>query len=172
MEMYKGNLVGTGKTAEEYKDIEFIEGYEELLDEVSALWERLNEHHKSNSIHFKEKYDKFTFEDRRKGFLEKAKEAKLKIYLAKDKSTDTFIGYSICTITKDLIGELESLYVEAAYRKYGLGDKLITSALSWMKENHTKSITIGVAAGNEQAFKFYERYGFYPSVTLLKEKNI
>lgn len=47
------------------KSIEYIIGSKELLNCVESLWKKLNNHHLENSIHFKEKFEKFNFKIRR-----------------------------------------------------------------------------------------------------------
>jgi ribosomal protein S18 acetylase RimI-like enzyme len=42
-------------------------------------------------------------------------------------------------------------------------------SIEWIKNNGGSKIIIGVAAGNENAFNFYARYGFYPKVTILEQ---
>jgi ribosomal protein S18 acetylase RimI-like enzyme len=41
--------------------------------------------------------------------------------------------------------------------------------LAWMDENGTVTKIVEVAAGNEQAFGFYNRYGFFTRKTVLKQ---
>lgn len=147
-------------------DVEYIQGDVELLHEVGSLWEKLNEHHKNNSKHFKEKYSKFTFKDRKKGLIKKSANGKLKVCMAKIENE--IVGYCISSINDENVGEIESIYVEPKFRSFRIGDKLITSSLKWMDESKVSSKIIGVSAGNEKVFGFYERYGFYPSVTILK----
>jgi diamine N-acetyltransferase len=39
-----------------------------------------------------------------------------------------------------------------------------------MDEHGAERKIIGVAVGNEEAFGFYEKFGFYPRVTILRQK--
>ena len=43
-------------------------------------------------------------------------------------------------------------------------------ALAWMDEKGAVKKVVAVAAGNEQAFNFYERYGFVPRKTVLEQQ--
>ncbi|MGK0467383.1 GNAT family N-acetyltransferase [Clostridium sp.] len=78
-----------------------------------------------------------------------------------DKEKAVYIGYCINSINKDLIAEIESLFIEKNYRKYGLGDKLMNRSLEWLNSNQVKIKIIEVAEGNENVLKFYKKYGFY-----------
>lgn len=64
------------------KRIAYIEGKEELLEEIGFLWERLNEIHKAKSKYFSKKFDSFTFEKRRVGLIEKGKNGDIKVIAA------------------------------------------------------------------------------------------
>ncbi|MEW9097047.1 MAG: GNAT family N-acetyltransferase [Clostridiaceae bacterium] len=152
------------------KNIKYIIGEEELLDSIQCLWEELNQHHEEKSLYFKEVYSINIFENRKKGLLEKSQGGKLRVHLAKDISMNKIIGYCVSSITDDGIGEVDSIFVQKEYRKLNVGDCLMSSALSWMKENKVKSKIIGVVSGNEEALGFYKKYNFYPSTIILKEK--
>ncbi|WP_055668639.1 GNAT family N-acetyltransferase [Desnuesiella massiliensis] len=150
--------------------IQYVNGSIELIDFVGPLWTKLNHHHKNNSKHFSERYERNTFEERKKGLLEKAKDGKMKIFLCKDIKNNIDIGYCISTVDNKNVGEIDSLYVEPEYRKLGIGDALMNQGLAWLEHNKVSTITIGVASGNEKAFGFYEKYGFYPKATILSRK--
>lgn len=149
-------------------NIEIISGSKELLEYVGPLWEKLNNHHKNKSINFKEKYEKFTFKERRDGFLTYEK-SNININLVKDIDKKIYIGYCISTISNGSIGEISSLYIEPKYRKYGIGDELITLAIKWLDDNKVGKKIIGVATGNEDVLKFYEKYGFCSKTIILEQ---
>ena len=44
-------------------------------------------------------------------------------------------------------------------------------ALEWLDKMKVKETIIAVGDGNEEAFKFYEKFGFYPRVTILTKKK-
>lgn len=144
-------------------------GDESLLDEIQELWEALNQHHRDAAVNFKTHYDKFTFEMRKIKLLQKAKNGQMRIEIAIDQETARNVGYCISQIECSGDAEMESLYVLENYRGLGLGEKLLSNALAWMDEMgaHTKTVT--VAVGNEKAFSFYERFGFYPRKTVLEQ---
>lgn len=55
------------------------------------------------------------------------------------------------------------------YRGWGLGEKLLSNAIAWMDEMGAHTKTVSVAVGNETAFRFYERFGFYPRKTVMEQ---
>lgn len=59
--------------------------------------------------------------------------------------------------------------MDKEYRKYGLGDKLMNSALEWLDSNQVKTKIIGVAEGNENVLEFYKKYGFYKRSVILQQ---
>lgn len=147
---------------------EIVSGSKELLEYVGPLWDKLNNHHKSNSIDFKERYEKFSFRERRNGFLAYKKE-NIHVDLVKDKDKSVYIGYCISTVNSGSVGEISSLYIEPEYRKYGIGDELIKRAIKWLEDSNVNKKIIGVAVGNEDVIKFYERYGFRSRTIILEQ---
>ncbi|GAA0179575.1 GNAT family N-acetyltransferase [Clostridium sediminicola] len=145
-----------------------ISGSIELLDSVEPLWKKLNKYHEINSNHFTEKFKSFTFDVRKNKFIDD-KNLKVKIDLLKDNEKDIIIGYCISTINKELLGEIDSLFIEKDYRKYGLGDRLMKRAIEWLNNYGVKKKIIGVAEGNENVLEFYKKYGFFKKVVILEE---
>ena len=64
-------------------------------------------------------------------------------------------------LNKDLLGEIDSLFVEEKYRKCGLGDMLMNLAIDWLNSNQAKTKVIAVAEGNEKVMDFYKKFGVY-----------
>ncbi|NBI05599.1 GNAT family N-acetyltransferase [Senegalia massiliensis] len=149
------------------KTIDYIESGKELLDFVEPLWKKLNNHHMQNSIDFKKRFENFNFKDRRE-VIEKNKDKQVFITLAKDMIQGKYIGYVIASISKESIGEIDSIYIEDNYRGLKIGDTLMKNSLDWIRNNGVIRIKIGVASGNEESFKFYARYGFFPRTTILE----
>lgn len=149
--------------------IQFIEGREDLLDEVSPLWQKLNEHHQAKSRHFSEKFSQYTFNQRKAGLLNKAGTGFLYVVLVKDLPSTPFVGYCICSVNQEKVGEIESIYLEPSHRGKGIGRCLMEKALKWMDSHSVQSRIIGVAGGNEDVFPFYSRFGFYPKCTILEQ---
>lgn len=135
---------------------------------IKHLWEKLNQLHLQDSTYFKEHYESFTFEKRCEKF--KGMEEKfIKIEVVETEKLG-IIGYCISTIRQE-VGEIESLFIEAEFRKDGLGNLLVDSAIQWLKSNNCKKILVGVAEGHEDVFGFYMKKGFYPRLTYLELKE-
>jgi GNAT superfamily N-acetyltransferase len=151
------------------KKIEYLEKDKTGLDIIKPLWEKLREHHRVRSIHFKEDFAKTNWAMRRQQILDKARNGTMLVHLAKDKVTGTLIGYCVTSIDDKKVGEIETIFVEVEYRRVGIGSTFMKRALAWMD---TKSVTrkvIAVAAGNEEAFDFYAKFNFYPRVSVLMQ---
>ena len=144
-------------------------GNEALLDGIRLLWQSLNQHHLELSPCFKQDYVEMTFEKRKAYWLKKAASAELRVDIASDVLTGQNVGYCVSSIDEDKTGEIESLFVASTYRGLGVGDNLMRRVLAWMDEKGTVAKIVEVATGNEQAFGFYNRYGFFTRKTVLKQ---
>jgi diamine N-acetyltransferase len=139
---------------------------------IQPLWDQLREHHLSKSPHFKERYTKLTFSDRIQALNDKDE---LFIDAARNKIDAKLVGYCLSSI-KDQggkrEGEIDSILVVEKYRGFRIGDRLMERAIEWLNNKKADSIKIIVAAGNEEVFPFYGKYGFYhfSNVMLLKNK--
>jgi len=148
--------------------INYISGHQELLDDLRSLWEDLNRHHESVSPYFKEEFATYTFEARVQKVNQKYTGDDLRVDIA---INDTHpVGYIISGIRDDGTGEIESIYVENGFRGQSVGAELMQRALAWLEGRQVHTKIIDVAVGNEQAEKFYARFGFYPRVTRLKQR--
>jgi ribosomal protein S18 acetylase RimI-like enzyme len=149
--------------------ISFISGDEALLDAVKELWEALNEHHLANTKHFSDHYSNFTYQSRKDYFIKKAQKGTLMVDIAVAEEGQKRVGYCISSVDEEKIGEIESIYVFESYRTLGVGRKLVKKALDWMDELGVVKKIVSVASGNENAFGFYEKFGFYPRKTVLEQ---
>lgn len=147
--------------------IEYVVGGVELVEAVGPLWELLNKHHQAKSIYFKEKFTQFNYDMRKKVF-EKQDKPRL-IILAQNEKKEN-IGYIVASIGNEKDAEVESLFVAEKYRGQGIADTLMKKSLNWFEENQAKKMIIGVGFGNEEVFDFYQKYGFYPKVTILERR--
>ena len=140
----------------------------ENLDTIAELWQKLRLLHQERSTYFKEYFSTFTWEDRKKDLLDRAKNGAVLIETAI--VNDKLIGYCVSSVNDKKAGEIESIYIEKEYRGRHIGNHFMKTALSWLDSLGVKRKIIGVAVGNEQAFRFYRKYGFYPRVTVLMQK--
>ncbi|SCG86695.1 GNAT family N-acetyltransferase [Methanobacterium congolense] len=151
-------------------EISYIEGNEKDLDLIQPLWEKLRQHHQKKSEHFQNHYQNFDFQERKEDLLKKSAEGSMRVDLAEDPK-NRVVGYCVSSLSTELEGEIDSIYVDEAWRSEGIGSRLMERALEWMDENHVKKRRILVANGNEEALEFYERYGFYHRATVLEQIN-
>jgi ribosomal protein S18 acetylase RimI-like enzyme len=152
-------------------DIEFVEGNQDLLDWVSPLWAKLNAYHRRKSVNFVGYYSRLTFPQRKAILLGKAQNGLMRVELVRQKEADQYIAYSITAISAAREGEIESLYVDEAYRGKGIGDELMKRSLTWLDRHAIKVRRATVAAGNEEAADFYRRYGFFLKTMVLEKVN-
>ena len=65
------------------------------IELIRPLWEQLNDHHRQRARAFRNMYDQWTFDDRKKHFIRVAALGPLRIDLAADPLTGRYIGYCI-----------------------------------------------------------------------------
>lgn len=85
------------------------------------------------------------------------------VALVNDKSkpvgfTQLYPKYSSVQAIKNWI--LNDLYVDKEYRKQGIGEKLIKTAMNFAKENNAKFFELSTAVNNYTAQNLYEQIGF------------
>ena len=90
------------------------------------------------------------------GFLSQDGPVK-QIFVARDEGW--LAGFVAARIIVDVC-ELESILVDAAVRKTGVGKALLTTLVRWARENNGVRVELEVRAGNNGAICFYERVGF------------
>ena len=146
-------------------NIEYSVTDEEEIDMVAPLWKNLNEHHGRLSQYFAYDYPSRTWEVRKEELLSEA--AKLRVDIANNTDTKELVGYCISSITNDGLGEIDSIFVEADYRRFGIANHLISSALNWMEGLSITRIIVQILVGNEEVHPFYSRYGFLPRATIM-----
>jgi ribosomal protein S18 acetylase RimI-like enzyme len=148
----------------------YIELNNNEINLIKPLWKNLKVHHHRLSSHFPERYMQFTFEERKEEILKKSGNGTLKIDIVKDEDTMQYIGYCISSISKENVGEVDSVYLNEKYRSLGIGTHLMKRTLNWMDEKNVKSKKIVVAVGNEELLSFYEKFDFLPRHIILEQK--
>lgn len=141
------------------------------IELIRPLWVLLNEHHRRNAREFKDHYAEFSFDDRKAYFAGIAHTGLLRVDLAFDPASQRYVGYCIASLSNDLTGEIESIYIREKYRSQGIGTRLMDRAISWFKEERSVRNQVAIAEGNEAAFQFYRKFGFYPRKTVLEQKR-
>lgn len=136
------------------------------LERIKPLWLELNRHHYESSRAFKDHFRGQTFEKRTKALF--TNEKQLFIEIATDVKSTKPIGYCVSSIDNEHRGEIESLYVLLPYRTRGVGGRLVKDALQHLSDNGVHEVSVAVAAGNEDAFSFYGKFGFAPRMHILR----
>jgi len=67
--------------------------------------------------------------------------------------------------------EIDTIVVHPLAQRLGTGGKLIAAALAWAEANGVHDHQVAVHEFNRSARKLYERLGFAPSVTVLRQKR-
>jgi ribosomal protein S18 acetylase RimI-like enzyme len=151
-------------------NVTYVSGNARLIDKVASLWQELNKQHLSLSPYFKDYYRTLTFEDRKRSIEQRAIGGEIRVDLALNDSGQP-IGYCITSIDRTLTGEIDSIFVDSQCRGQGIGTVLMEKALGWLRVKGAKKNVVSVAVGNEQAYVFYEQFGFFPRRTLLEQKK-
>lgn len=140
---------------------------ESEIDQIRPLWEGLNRLMGERTIHFKGHFAAMTWQKRRSELFKKAGCGQLRLDIALD--AEAAVGYLVSSLSSEKLGTVESIFVSEAYRGLGIGESLMTRALTWMDENGAAEKVLEVTVGNEQVYGFYGRFGFMPRQTLLKQ---
>lgn len=145
-------------------EITYLNGDENILDDIKELWEELNQHHIEKSLHFKQNFLDYSFGKRKETLIKPSENGSLFIIIACD--NECKVGYCVSSVAANR-GEIASIYVKPEYRKHNVGTVLMEKSLEWIKSNDVKEIAVGVSGGNEDVFAFYAKFGFAPKYTLL-----
>jgi diamine N-acetyltransferase len=138
---------------------------------IRPLWEQLNDHHHSRASRFRTHYEQMSFEDRTLHFRKLHESGQLQVDLAYDPETCRYIGYCVSSVSAENNGEIESIFVDPSYRSAGIGTALMARGLAWMDALEVVQKRVSVGAGNEPAFAFYRKFGFFPRMTILEQKG-
>lgn len=163
---------------EEQPELKFIEGGAELLDNVRPLWKKLNALHAEKSPHFADAFDKRKFLERKEQLKNKAIKGQLLVILTVT-NADKRIGYCVCSVDKESfvsgtakVGEIDSMFILASYRRQGIGRKLVNRCMEWFEKKEVEKVVVSVGVGNEEVLKFYKSFGLLPRAILLEQKKI
>jgi len=143
---------------------------EEDLDLIRPLWLELRQMHRARSTHFKGSLGSRSFEERREELLEKAAGGLMRVELARDEE-GRVLGYCVSSLGPDMTGEVDSIFVTAAFRGMGIGTALMEGSLRWMDGLGVKRKVLLAIVGNEDVHPFYARFGFLPKSVLLEQSQ-
>jgi len=159
------------------EQLKFIEGGTELLNRIEPLWEQLNALHTEKSTHFSDIFANTKFSSRKEVFEDKGTKGKLLVILAETEGEEC-VGYCVCSLGHERtstgfgkVGEIDSMFVVANYRKHGIGRILVKRAMAWFEENEAKNVIVLVGVGNEEVLDFYGSFGLLPIAIRLEWKS-
>ncbi|HWQ67968.1 MAG TPA: GNAT family N-acetyltransferase [Methanospirillum sp.] len=152
-------------------EIRYEEYGREGLSLIEDIWNQLREHHAACARNFKTQIASRTFADRHDDILKTNLNREILVYLARVQNTDDIVGFCISSATSGDYGEIESIYVKTGFRSLGIGTLLMNRACCWLDETGVTEYRVNVSEGNEDSFRFYERFGFYPRRHLLIQKK-
>lgn len=145
------------------------------LDLIELLWEGLSAHHRerarANAPAFLNEMEATSFAARRNDLLAKNRNRALRLELAVDSFSARPIGYCVASGAPGEIGEVESIYVDGAFRNRGIGSTLLEHASSWMEMVGTVEQALFVFAGNDRALPFYARHGYSARYIVLVRRS-
>ncbi len=141
---------------------------EEGLDLIAPVWLELRQMHRARSTHFKATLGSRSFDERREELLEKAAGGLMRVELARAED-GRVVGYCVSSLGPNMTGEVDSIFVTAAYRGTGIGTALMEGALRWMDGLGAKRKMVLAIVGNEEVHAFYARFGFLPRSVILEQ---
>ena len=140
-------------------EITIQSGSTELLDRIAPLWAELRIHHADLSPQWREVFLACRFADRKAELIKKSPGGLL-VLLAMD--GDATVAYCVCSIDAAGRGEVDSLFVTESHRRRGIARRLMTDSVEWLTAKDAKPIVVSILAGNDEALKLYESFGFLP----------
>ncbi len=154
-------------------EVEIIEAEVERLDDVESLWRAMHEHHAEVAgkvrefVRFRRAEDSW---HRRQAEFERWMRAGSAWLLIAER-VGAPVGFAFFRIcggdwsfeTNERMGELEALSVEPELRRWGIGSLLMEQVELRLAAAGVGFIGLTVIAGNEDALRFYERWGMVPS---------
>jgi GNAT superfamily N-acetyltransferase len=146
------------------------------INSIRHLWLLLNEYMSTRTTYFYRHFEQMTFEKRKAYFEQVASAGSLCVDLAFNvRDRDRYVGYCVSSLltekTGEITGEIESIFVDEAYRSCGIGSTLVTRALGWLDENGSTRNRVSVSEGNGSVENFYKKFRFYPRMTVLEQKK-
>ena len=155
---------------------EEIEGCRDICNELMAF-------QKSKAYITPERFDTMNFDTRMIPSIKKAlhnyvvvvkDEAKIVGYVYSNispketYSTDFATFFDMSSVSGKNVGCLSQFYIKEKYRQYGIGSKLFTMSMEWLKQfDDVEDYFIFVSNGNDSALEFYKRKGFTVSHDIL-----
>jgi GNAT superfamily N-acetyltransferase len=167
-----GAEVVPGLPLTEPPDVEIIEARATRLDDIESLWESMHEYHAGVGearavVPFRRAED--SWQRRRDEFDRWMRAGDAWLLIAEREGSPVgFAFFRICDSdwsfeTNERMGELEALSVEPELRRWGIGSLLMEEVERRLAAAGVAFIGLAVIAGNEDALRFYRRWGMVPS---------
>ena len=153
------------------------EGGAELLEVVRPLWLSMFEWHRALPPEASTAIDPLpadeALERRFARFRNELGEETVTLFLARDGDGDEPVAFAMVRIrpegeasfaTGNGVVEVDAMAVAPSHRDQGLGTKLLERVHEWAGDQGIEFVSLSVMAGNEEAERFYRRFGMARSV--------
>jgi ribosomal protein S18 acetylase RimI-like enzyme len=146
--------------------MEIVRGDVSRVDDIGPLFKAMHEHHRAlgeQVLPFRSEED--AWERRRPHYVALLESGRGHLLIAEDDGRA--IGYAMVSVsggqatlaTGDRVAELETLSVAGGERGRGVGRALMDAAYAVIDELGATEVMLYVLDGNDDAIRFYERYG-------------
>jgi ribosomal protein S18 acetylase RimI-like enzyme len=154
-------------------EVEIVEARTERLDDIESLWEAMHEYHAGVVGEVREvapfRRAEDSWQRRRVEFERWMRAGDAWLLIAEREGSPVgFAFFRVCDgdwsfETNERMGELEALSVEPELRRWGIGSLLMEEVERRLAAAGVAFIGLAVIAGNEDALRFYRRWGMMPS---------
>jgi GNAT superfamily N-acetyltransferase len=154
-------------------EVEIVEGGAERLEDVEPLWRAMHEHNAEIAGEVRKvtpfRRAEESWQRRRREFTRWLRDGEAWLLIAESEGSPVgFAFFRVCDgdwsfATTERIGELEALSVEPQLRRWGIGSLLMEEVERRLSDAGIGFIGLAVIAGNDEALRFYERWGMSPS---------
>ena len=155
--------------------IRILRAGSERVDDLEPLWKALHDHHREvatpiPAAPWRETDD--SWPRRREKYLGFLAQPDAFVLVAEDGGRP--VAYALVTVsgsaddtndTGDRWAELQTLSVLPRFRVRGLGTRMLEAVYAELRPLGVRTMSIGVARGNDDALHFYARHGFTPWIT-------
>jgi ribosomal protein S18 acetylase RimI-like enzyme len=149
--------------------MKILRGDLDRLDEVRPLFQAMHRHHRAlgeQVVPFRS--DEEAWERRRRHYVTLLESGRGHLLLAEEDGRA--IGYAMVSMgrgqatlaTGERVAELETLSIAEGERGRGVGRALMDAAYAVIVELGATEVMLYVLDGNDDAMRFYERYGLRP----------
>ena len=147
----------------EYTDVDQTQVH--LIEDLRAQFVPFNQ---GLAPDFPEEYSDQAMDRNLERFLARADRGAMRIFLARDSSTNRYVGFCMTTIDENKEGSIDSFFVASDYRGGGIGRELLQRTLDWLENLSAASVKLYLLPENKGARRFYERFGFRPLSLMMK----